>query len=202
MAFIETLDPERASAEVQAMYERQRRHFGFLPNYARLFSHRPEVMASWAGLLASIRRHVEPRRFELVTLAAAAALGNSYCALAHGRALAELVDATTVQAIAEAREATSLSAAERAVVAFARKVAVDAASVEQVDIDRLRGHGLTDAEIFDIVAVAAARAFFTKVLDGLGAEPDAAFAAMAPELRRALTPGRPIAAAVEPVPEP
>lgn len=198
MAFIDTLDPEQASAEVQAMYERQRRHFGFLPNYARVFSHRPEVMASWAGLLASIRRHVEPRRFELVTLAAATALGNSYCALAHGRALAGLTDAATAQAIAEAREATLLSAAERVMVAFARQVARDAASVSQADIDRLRGHGLTDAEIFDIVAVAAARAFFTKVLDGLGAEPDAAFAAMAPDLRRSLTLGRPIAAVAEP----
>ncbi|TFH87304.1 peroxidase [Billgrantia azerbaijanica] len=195
MAFIETLAPEQASGEALAMYERQRTHFGYLPNYARLFCHRPEVMARWAALLASIRRPVAPRRFELATLAAAQALNNSYCALAHGRALAELADAATVQAVAEGRETDALDAQERAVVAFARQVAVDAASVEQADIDRLRAVGLADAEIFDLVAVIAARAFFTKMLDGLGAEPDAAYREMAPRLREALSVGRPIAAA-------
>ncbi|MCL7938722.1 hypothetical protein M8009_00180 [Halomonas sp. ATCH28] len=53
--------------------------------------------------------------------------------------------------------------------------------------------GSVDDEVFDIVAVAAARAFFTKVLDGLGAQADVAYRELAPELREALTVGRPIA---------
>lgn len=192
MSFIDTMAPEQASGEVQAMYRRQQSHFGYLPNYARVFCHRPEVMASWAALLGSIRRHVDPRRFELVTLAAARALGNSYCALAHGQALAELVGTPQLQAILEGRD--TLDAAEREMMALAAKVADDAAGVTQADIDRLRAHGLGDDEIFDIVAVAAARAFFTKVLDGLGAQADIAYREMASPLREALTVGRPIAA--------
>jgi hypothetical protein len=89
MSFIVTTPPEAAADEVLAMYQRQEASWGYVPNYARLFSHRPEVMARWASLLAGIRRPVDARRFELVTLGAALALRNSYCCLAHGRALTE-----------------------------------------------------------------------------------------------------------------
>lgn len=194
MSFLHTTPPEQATDEVRAMYERQQAHYGYLPNYARVFCYRPDVMASWAALLATIRRHVEPRRFELVTLAAAHSLGNSYCALAHGQALTALVGTQDVQAIAEGREPRTLTDAEREMVAFARKVAGHAESVTEPDIDRLRTAGFADEEIFDIVVTAAARAFFTKVLDGLGVEADAAYREMTPRLRDALTVGRPIAA--------
>ena len=60
-------------------------------------------------------------------------------------------------------------------------------------MQRLRDLGLSDAEIFDVVAAAAARCFFSKTLDALGAEADPVFAELGPELRDALTVGRPIA---------
>jgi hypothetical protein len=44
------------------------------------------------------------------------------------------------------------------------------------DIDELRGHGLTDTEIFEVALAASARAFFSKSLDSMGAEPDDALA--------------------------
>ena len=44
----------------------------------------------------------------------------------------------------------------------------------------------------DIVAIASARCFFTKILDALGSEPDVAFMSIDKELRQKLTVGRPI----------
>ncbi|EPC04057.1 hypothetical protein L861_01760 [Litchfieldella anticariensis FP35 = DSM 16096] len=190
MSFIHTIPPEQASGELLEMYQRQQAHFGYLPNYARIFCHRPEVLARWAALLAAIRRHVEPRRFELVTLAAAQALGNAYCSLAHGKALAELLGTESVQAIVDDTEPNPLTAAERAMMAFARQVAHDASNVTASDVDRLHSHGFADDEIFDIVAVAAGRAFLTKILDGLGAEVDSALLEMDAELREVLIWGR------------
>ncbi|XKE46983.1 carboxymuconolactone decarboxylase family protein [Halomonas organivorans] len=192
MSYIATIDPERADGEVLAMYRRQQAHFGYLPNYARAFSHRPEVMAAWANLQATIRRHVAPRRFELVTLAAARALGNTYCALAHARALGELMDPDAWRE-AVTGEGEALSEAERAMMAFAGKVACRAQAVTAEDIDGLRALGLADDEIFDLVAVVAARAFFTRILDGVGAEADAAYRELPAELVASLTVGRPIA---------
>jgi uncharacterized peroxidase-related enzyme len=193
MTFIHTIPPEQADEAVQEMYRRQEAHFGYLPNYARAFSHRPEVMTAWAALLASIRRHVAPRRFELATLAAASVLGNSYCALAHGKALGQWLDDETVATIARGGEPGGLDAAERELLAFARRVAGDASRVTGDDVARLRQTGLADAEIFDLVAVVAGRAFFTKVLDGLGVEPDAAYRELPAPLCEALTVGRPVA---------
>ena len=80
----------------------------------------------------------------------------------------------------------------RPIMAFAEKVAGDASSITEADIQRLRNVGLSDRDIFDVVAAAAARCFFSKTLDALGAEPDAAFADLEPGLREALTVGRPI----------
>jgi len=76
---------------------------------------------------------------------------------------------------------------------LAVKVADDATSITEADVDRLRSLGLSDAEVLDVVLAAAARCFFAKVLDAVGAEPDAKYASLDPELRDALTVGRPIA---------
>jgi alkylhydroperoxidase family enzyme len=80
-----------------------------------------------------------------------------------------------------------------AVMGLADKVAQDATSVTQADIDALRAHGLSDAEIFDVIAAAAARCFFSKVLDGVGAQADARYAELEGPLRETLTVGRSIA---------
>ena len=78
-------------------------------------------------------------------------------------------------------------------VAFARQTANDAhAAPRRAQVAALRAHGYTDAEIFDIAATAAGRAFFAKLLDALGVLPDSAFLALDESFRRALTVGRPI----------
>ncbi len=100
MSFIQTIPPCRATDQVRTMYERQQAKFGYVPNYAKVFSHRPELMTTWAGLLSGIRRPVDARRFELVTLAAARASQNSSCSLAHGQALSEFFSTEEIQAIA------------------------------------------------------------------------------------------------------
>ncbi|MFZ1909086.1 MAG: hypothetical protein WAU52_08415 [Burkholderiales bacterium] len=71
MAFIETVPVNQASGDVRAMYESNQANFGYVPNFAKLFSHRPKVNAAWAGLLGSVRSNLDTRRYELITLAAA-----------------------------------------------------------------------------------------------------------------------------------
>ena len=175
------------------MYQRQQAAFGYVPNYAKLFSHRPEVMERWVKLLAAIKRPVDSRRFELITFAAAHALRNSYCSLAHGNALTAFFDEEEVRALASDEAGESLTAAEIAMMQFARKVAIDASGISNDDIDDLKQHGFSEEEIFDMAATAAARSFFTKILDSLGAQPDVSYLKMGQSLRQSLTVGRPIA---------
>src|SRR5215831_5125361 len=146
------------------MYERQQAHYGYLPNYAKVFCYRPEIMGLWAQLQSGIKRHMDKRRFELVTFAAANALRNTLCSLAHGKVLTQFFSMEDVKAMARGEAPRSLSAAEAAMMAFGRKVARDASAVTAGDVEQLKQHGFTDAEIFDISATAAARSFWTKML--------------------------------------
>lgn len=193
MAFIHTIPVEQAAGDVRAMYERTQTALGYVPNYAKVFSHRPDVMTAWSGLLASIRGHLDARRYELVTLAAARALRSSYCMLAHGSVLlGKFYSAEQMTAIAGEPATAELAPADVAMMAFAEKLARDASAITEADVRALREHGFTDPEIFDIAATAAARCFFSKLLDALGAEPDAAYDGLDDGLKRRLTPGRAI----------
>jgi uncharacterized peroxidase-related enzyme len=193
MAFIETTAPNDTKGRARGMLARQQRRYGYVPNYAKVFTDRPDIMDLWANLLAGIRGHVESRRFELVTFAAALELGNSYCSLAHGRVLREkFLSGDEISALA-AGDHRVFSEAEVAMMELARKVVADSSSVTHEDVERLRQSGLGEKEIFDVVAVAAARCFFAKLVDALGAEPDMSFLEMEEDLRAQLTVGRPIA---------
>ena len=193
MAFIKTIRASEASGEVHEMYERQQAHWGYVPDYAKVFSHRPEALARWGRLLAELRRPVDDYRFELVTLAVALQLRHSSCALAHGSKLAEMIGDESVLAIAKGKESDVLSKTDVAIVNYARAIAREARKITAGMVADLRvNHGLSEEEIFDIAAVASARCFFTKLLDALGSEPDVTFMSMNTELRQALTVGRPI----------
>lgn len=95
-------------------------------------------------------------------------------------------------ALARDYRTAGLEPAEVAMMDFAAQVIDDPKAITQADVDGLRGHGFSDEAILDIVLTAAARSFYTRVLDSLGAEPDLAYAdQLEPELVKALTKGRP-----------
>jgi AhpD family alkylhydroperoxidase len=129
MSFIRTVPVSEATGEVRAMYERSQAGPGYVPNYAKAFSHRPQAYAAWGALLGSVRATMDPRRYELVTVAAARALGCSYCALAHGKILRDrFYTAPELAAIVDGR-AGAVSEADAALMAFAERVARDASAI-------------------------------------------------------------------------
>jgi uncharacterized peroxidase-related enzyme len=193
--FIEVPDESTVAADVADWYQRQRDSWGYLPNYAPAFALRPDVAEAWNGLNGSIRKHMDRRRYELVTIAAARAYRSTYCTAAHSKFLRDdCGDEATMRAIAADPSGAALDATDRAVMDFATRVARDASSITAADVDELRAHGLEDAEIVDVVLAASARGFFTKVLDALGVQADFQLGeTFDPELRSQVTVGRPIA---------
>jgi uncharacterized peroxidase-related enzyme len=193
MAFISTIPEDQAPDDVKRMYDQNLEKQGYIPNYSRVFSYRPQVMEAWGNLLRAIKSNLDTRRFELVTLAAARALRNSYCMLAHGSILRQkFYSPEQLTLIAKDYHRADLTPAEVTMMAFAEQVAQDATAITQNDVEELRSHGFSDAEIFDIATTAAARCFFAKTLDALGAEPDEKYLELEEELRQTLTVGRPI----------
>ena len=193
--FIDTVPEENADGALGEYYQQQRNAWGFLPNYAAAFSTRPDVAAAWNLMNKTVRDGMDRRRFEIATIGAARALGSTYCTAAHSKFLRDVCDDETAMiAIAADPSGAALSDQDRAVYSFAGKVARDASSIQQDDVDAVRAHGLTDADVADVVFAAAARCFFARVLDGLGAELDTQTAqAFAPDIMASMVVGRPVA---------
>jgi uncharacterized peroxidase-related enzyme len=164
-------------------------------NWKKVYARRPEVLEAWSTLKDAITGRMDQRRYELVTLAAAQRMRSSYCALAHGVGLMKhFYDAETVLHLASDRENAGLDEVDLAVMRFAEKVVDDASQITQADVDRLRDLGLDDDDVLDVALAAAARCFFSKPLDAVGAQPDSAYLRLDEKLRDVLTVGRPISA--------
>lgn len=193
MAFIPEIPFDELSDKARELYRTNEAQLGYVPNYLKAFAHRPEVLAAWGQLLGAIRGNMDPRRYELATLAAAGALRSTYCMLAHSTVLirSKIFTEEEVSAVARDYRTAGLTPAEVAMMAFAEKVTREAHAVTAADLDELRRHGFADTEILDIVLAAAARCFFSKTIDGVGAEADPAFASLDVGLRALLAKGRP-----------
>jgi uncharacterized peroxidase-related enzyme len=183
MAFIDSpSDP--------GFFDSNRAPAGHIPNFVKTFAARPAVYDAWKQLSGAIKASMDQRRYELTTLAVATALKSSYCSLAHGQILADKFY-TSEEVVALVSE-PALDPVDRAVMAFARKVALAADTITQADVDELRSAGLSDDDVLDVTLAAAARCFFSKTLDATGTQPDSAFHKLPDNLREALTVGRPI----------
>ena len=196
MPFLQTVPPEDASGEVKAMYDKDLAAQGYVANHTQAFSARPDVLQGWLALKDAITSGMDPRLYELATVAAATAMRSSYCSLVHGNILATgyYPPEQVVSIAGDGDEAAAaLDTADAAVVRFARKVAEEAEQITPEDVGELRRLGFSDADVFNVILAAAARCFFSKVLDATGTLPDAALHDLPDQLRAALTEGRDIA---------
>jgi hypothetical protein len=116
MTFIETIPEDEAEGATAHWYAADRERLGYLPNYTKVFGERPAVYAAWKQLGGAIGGAMDKRRYELATLAAAKVLRSSYCALAHGTVLAELLGPEATRAVADGDADTALDPVDAEIV--------------------------------------------------------------------------------------
>jgi len=184
-----------ASAQAQALFDDDLADGGFVWNASRLWAHQPDSL----GLLFTLMsRAFAPsglrfRQRGILVLAAASTLGDSYCSLGWGQKLGKASDAALVAAVLTGSDA-GLTDQEKALAAWARKVAGDPNATTQADIQALRDTGLDDGQIFAVTAFVALRVAYSTINDALGAQPDAQLAGSVPAaVRDAVSYGRPVA---------
>ena len=183
------------SAEMQALFDEDREEDGYVGNATRLWAHQPGTFRQLFDLMSEA---FEPsglnvRQRGILVTAAASALGDSYCSLAWGGKLGHASDAAVAAGVLNGSDA-GLTDQEKAMAAWARKVARDPNATTPADIQALRDTGLDDGQIFAITAFVALRLAFSTINDSLGAQPDAQLAqSLPPEVREAVTYGRPVA---------
>lgn len=181
--FIDTKSEEEAEGKLREIYEGDRLSMGYVPNHAKVFSLRPDVLEAWRAFQGSIRKNLRLRRYELVTLAAAMALKCRYCLLAHSAVL--LKNGMNIdqlrQILTNFRDA-GLDSNEVAMMEYSQQIIRDASGITRAEINALHAAGFGDIEILDITLTATMRSFASKTFDALGAGTDTVYSELEKQL--------------------
>ena len=137
------LEEPPVSAQVQALYDEDRADGGYVWNVSRLWAHQPGTLKQLFGLMseAFTPSGLTFRQRGILVTAAASALGDSYCSLAWGGKLGKESDAAIAAGVLNGSDA-GLTDQEKAMAAWARKVARDPNGTTASDIQALRDGGL------------------------------------------------------------
>jgi uncharacterized peroxidase-related enzyme len=147
--------PEDVRARIVEVQEKA----GFVPNVFLTLAHRPaEFRAFFAYHDALMLKEggLTKAEREMIVVATSGANGCVYCIVAHGAILRVYAKNPLVadQVAANYRKA-DVTPRQKAMLAFALKVAQRSAEIVDEDFDALRAHGFGDEDIWDIGAIAA-----------------------------------------------
>ena len=147
--------PEDIRARILAVQEKS----GFVPNVFLALSHRPaECRAFFAyhDALMDKEGGLSRAEREMIVVATSNANQCQYCVVAHGAILRIRAKHPLVadQVAVNYRKA-DITPKQKAMLDFAMKVCLRSGEIDDADFERLRGHGFTDEDIWDIGAIAA-----------------------------------------------
>ena len=155
---------------------------GFVPNVFITLAHRPDefraffayhdaLMLKDGGLTKAER--------EMIVVATSAANDCLYCIIAHGAILRIYAKNPLIadQVAVNYRKA-DITARQKAMLAFAMKVATNSVAIDDADFAALREHGFSDEDIWDIGAIAAFFALSNRMANLISMRPNDEFYAM------------------------
>jgi uncharacterized peroxidase-related enzyme len=174
---VPTLDelPEDIRARIVEVQEKA----GFVPNVFLTLAHRPaEFRAFFAYHDALMLKEggLTKAEREMIVVATSGANACVYCIVAHGAILRVYAKNPLVadQVAANYRKA-DITPRQKAMLAFALKVAQRSAEIVDEDFDALRAHGFGDEDIWDIGAIAAFFALSNRMANLISMRPNDEF---------------------------
>jgi len=177
------IPPEDSLPEnLQGLFRKARERIGFVPNVFRVFSFRPERLSAWFAHFKQLHEPTEnlsAAEREMIAVSVSMANGCLYCLVAHGAALREaLGDPVLADRITLDYRRAGLDARRTAILDYAVKLTKVPHECLEADLERLRSFGLTDAEVWDIIEVAAMYNFTNRMAQATGMIPNAEFHAL------------------------
>jgi uncharacterized peroxidase-related enzyme len=168
------LSPPPESEAAARVYKSSLDSQGFVMNLTRIWAWRPDIFDAFATLRSKLTDNssLSKREVALIVCAAASGLGDSYCALAWGKKLAEVASPAIAAEVLQGSATAELTSRERALSTWVRKVVTIPNATTAQDVAKLRDAGFTDQEIAEATIFAAFRVAFSTVNDALGASPD------------------------------
>jgi uncharacterized peroxidase-related enzyme len=153
-------DPAGLPADLAERYADVQERSGFLPNVFAALAWRPDEARAFFAMNDALMDKDTPGLStgdrELIVVATSAANGCAYCVVAHG-AIARIRtrDPLLADLVAVAWRKAPLDDRMHAVLDVAVRLALDPAAVTAADLDRLREHGLTVDDVWDVGAITA-----------------------------------------------
>jgi uncharacterized peroxidase-related enzyme len=152
---------------------------GFVPNVFLTLAHRPdEFRAFFAYHDALMLREsgLSKAEKEMVVVATSGANDCLYCIVAHGAILRIYAKNPLVadQVAVNYRKA-DITPRQKAMLAFALKVATNSVAIDDDDFVELRGHGFGDEDIWDIGGIAAFFALSNRMANLISMRPNDEF---------------------------
>jgi uncharacterized peroxidase-related enzyme len=147
------------SPDMAAYFAKCEEKIGFVPNVLRAYAHNVEklrVFVAFYNELMLAPSGLSKLEREMIAVAVSAENRCFYCLTAHGAAVRALSGNPALgETLVMNFRAAPLSPRERAMLDFAVKLTVQSALIEEADRNSLRAIGFSEAEIWDIAAVAS-----------------------------------------------
>jgi len=167
--------PDDVRARIVGVQEKA----GFVPNVFITLAHRlDEFRAFFAYHDALMQKDggLSKAEREMIVVATSGANDCLYCIVAHGAILRIYAKNPLVaDQIAVNYRKADISQRQRAMLAFAMKVAVNSVAIDDADFTALREHGFTDEDIWDIGAIAAFFALSNRMANMISMRPNDEF---------------------------
>jgi uncharacterized peroxidase-related enzyme len=153
-----------------------KRDFGFIPNFWKAQSARPDLIEAQMGWIKALlleEKALSRRQKEYVFLVCSAANLSTYCVTAHCEMIRLLgINGPEPEEIAIDHENADLNEADRALLDYAKKLTLKPMKVGPDDVEGLRARGFTEDQILETVLMVGLAKFANYVAFGLGTVPD------------------------------
>ena len=167
--------PEDVRDRILAVQERS----GFVPNVFLALAHRPDEFRAFFAYHDALMLKpsgLSKGEREMIVVATSAANHCLYCVVAHGAILRIYEkDALIADQLATDWSKACITPRQRAMLAFALRVAQSAHSVDESDYEALSAVGFSREDVWDIGAIAAFFALSNRIAGLVGMMPNAEF---------------------------
>lgn len=147
--------PEDLKDRILAVQEKA----GFVPNVFLTLAHRPaecRAFFDYHDALMLREGGLSKAEKEMIVVSTSGANHCQYCVVAHGAILRIYArDPLVADQVAINFRKADISDRQKAMLAFADKIARESATVDDADFENLHAHGFDDEDIWDIGAIAA-----------------------------------------------
>lgn len=178
MAFIEIIEPEKATGSLKKIYEELERKRGKLARVHKIQSLNPETITAHMDLYLAVMFGKSPLRRaqrEMMAVVVSAVNRCEYCQLHHAEALLHYwKDEDRIDQLRSDYRKVELKAIDRKLCRLAEKLTLNPGEVdENKDIQPLKDAGLSDRAILDAVLVISYFNFVNRLVEGLGVKAEA-----------------------------